>query len=136
MDRNYPKHPPTNLRPSDHPNHHYYSGKKTRDGYNFRGGVPIRFLLNGIKYFFYLRESNLALLKLMCHSTCFEQKKRRRAWTPGTFCDARDALQLLPLKGLPQNVQDQALSMKSQKKIVFYSKREKTNTKHEVLREN
>ena len=38
------------------------------------------------------------------------KKKRRRAWTPGRFCEvATGALRLLPLKVLAQNVQDYAL---------------------------
>ena len=53
----------------------------------------------------------------------------------GKFCDATGVLLLLALKALAQNVQDQALSKKSQKKIVFYTEREDPSSEHEVLHE-
>ena len=54
---------------------------------------------------------------------------------PGPLCNATYALRLLPLNALAQNVPDYALLKKSQKIVVFYSKREKTCSKPEVLHE-
>ena len=39
--------PSTDLRPSEHPNYHYYTGKKNHELGTILGGGPIRFLLNG-----------------------------------------------------------------------------------------
>ena len=61
-------------------------------------------------------------------------KKRRRAWTPGRFCEvATGALRLLPVKALAQNVHKglgterarQALLKKSQKLSFFFTQKEK-----------
>ena len=57
------------------------------------------------------------------------EQKRRRAYTPGRFCEVAGALRLLPWKALAQNVQDYALLKKSQKIVDFFLKKRKNQLK-------
>ena len=64
------------------------------------------------------------------HTVRVFQKKRRRAWTPGRFCEvATGALRLLPLKALAQKVQDYAILKKYQKIVVFLLKKSRNRLK-------